>query len=433
MIRRSYRWLVMCLALATGISLSVSAHAQSDLIKEAKQRQEIATQKAESEVRDAIRKAKSASKSDAAALLQQALDRLQADDEINRDRKDGMIRTVKQSLQLLGVSAKVSGDSTTSSKIRDRQAERDKLAADADAIRAAMKEINRLDGAGRKEEAQRKVNDLLSQFPDDPAVKALARNTRIQTGVREGQQILKDREKADFELTKDLQRDSTPPAGDVEFDKKNWKRITEARKGVALTAKEKALLAALNEPVKADFRNVKLTEVIDYLATVSKQTIVVEKEALKDANVNYEDATVNFVSPRSVSMRTALRKILLDNGLTYVIKDELIYVTTPQKARDLMVTRVYPIGDLITGIDSFGTNGLKNLPAGVANNEVAAANMIIDMIKSSTDPDSWAPDNRAGGFGKGTITYSPLNKALIIRQSSEIQLMMKGTLGGGSK
>ena len=426
MIRLPRRWLAPCLALVTTAALGLSAFAQSDLIKEAKQRQEIATQQAEADLKAALRKSDVMSKADALDLLKQTRTRIEDNVDINPDRQKSMLRTLNDRIRQAELSAKVSGESTAGTRVSARKAEMEKQAAEVEKIREAMKEITRLDGAGRKEEARRQIDSLVSQYPDNPAVKALARSARIQVGIREGRDLLAQQEKSQYDLQKDLQRGSTPPSGDVEFDKKIWKEISDKRgKGTKLTEKERALLTALNEPVKADWKNTKFSDVIDILSTVSKQTIVIDKKALEDQNVNYEDSVVNFVAPKTISMRSALRKVLQDFGLTFVIKDELIYVTTPQKAREMMVTRTYYIGDLVTGT-GFMSNPFQVGPVIAAKTEQETAKMIVDLIKDSVDPMSWQ-----GNSGQGTVTYSPISKSLIVRQSAEIQLMLKGSLGGG--
>jgi hypothetical protein len=426
MIRLPRHWLVPCLSLVTAAALGLSAFAQSDLIREAKQRQEVATQAAEADLKAALRKADAMSKADALDLLKQTRTRIEDNLDLNPERQRLMVRTLNDRIRLTELSARTSGESTTGSRASARKAELERQAAEADKIREALKQINQLDYQGRKDEAQRQIDSLRNQYPDNPAVRALARSARVQSGVREAKDVLDKQDRSAMGMIKDLKESSTPPAGDVDFDKKRWAEISKVRgKGDKLTEKEKSLLTALNEPVKAEWRNTKFSDVIDYLSTVSKQTIVIDKKALEDQNVNYEDSVVNFTAPKTISMRTALRKVLHDFGLTYVIKDELIYVTTPEKARNMMVTRVYPIGDLVTGQGVMG-NPFQVGPVLAAQNEQTIAKMIVDMIKESIDPMSWQ-----GNSGQGTITYSPINKAIIVRQSSEIQLMLKGSLGGG--
>ena len=55
--------------------------------------------------------------------------------------------------------------------------------------------------------------------------------------------------------------------------------------------------------------------------------------------------------------------------------------------------------------------------------EADTAKAIIEMIRDSIDPMSWQ-----GNGGAGTITYSSLVKALVIRQSAEIHLMLRSGL-----
>ena len=81
------------------------------------------------------------------------------------------------------------------------------------------------------------------------------------------------------------------------------------------------------------------------------------------------------VSPKTIAMRTALRKVLADQGLSYVIKDEVIYVTTAAKAREMMSTRVYYVGDLVNAGDF--ADGTRWHPAITGRAKADNAKMII--------------------------------------------------------
>ena len=50
-------------------------------------------------------------------------------------------------------------------------------------------------------------------------------------------------------------------------------------------------------------------------------------------------------------MRTLLKKVLSDVGLTYIVKDNVIQVTTPEIAKQTLTTRTYYMGDLMTLTD----------------------------------------------------------------------------------
>ena len=43
--------------------------------------------------------------------------------------------------------------------------------------------------------------------------------------------------------------------------------------------------------------------------------------------------------------------MLRDMELTYIIKDEVLLITTPEKAESELVTKVYPVADLVLSPD----------------------------------------------------------------------------------
>jgi hypothetical protein len=424
-----HRWLPQGMALATAAALCLSAVAEppkSNLLDDARKTQEIATQKAESDLRMTLNKANSAGPSEAVRLLKDALSRIENNDDINPDRRTSMVRMLKDRIRITDTAAKVNGgddrpiaDASKQAKLTARKADLQKQAEEREKIKAAISAINQLQGKGQTEEADRQARDLAKQFPDNSAARAMGRNGFMNARVREGRELLSDQEKRHAGLMRELDKSTITPAGDVEFDKKRWADASK-RSTNKLSEKEKKLLASLNEPVQANWKNSRFEDVIEFLSTASGQTIILDKKAMEEQEVTYE-SPVNFVAPKTISFRSALRKVLADKGLTFVIKEEMIYVTTPKAAREMMVTRVYPIGDLVSLTE--GANGVRYHPAINMQAEAESAKFIIDMIKDTIDPQSWV-----GNTGAGSITYSPLTKALVIRQSAEVHMMLKSGL-----
>ena len=114
--------------------------------------------------------------------------------------------------------------------------------------------------------------------------------------------------------------------------------------------------------------------------------------ALDAAGVKYD--TPITLKVKSVTVRTVLKMVLRDLGLTYVIKDEMIQVTTPDRAKDLMIIKVYSVADLV-------------------RNRFEAA-MLIDLIETTIEPQSW----RANG-GTATIVYNPVTRSIVVKQTAE--------------
>src|SRR5262249_26966626 len=135
------------------------------------------------------------------------------------------------------------------------------------------------------------------------------------------------------------------PKGDIEFPK-DWKARPPRRSSdeVPMTAKEVKLLRALNSTISLQFSNQRLQDVIEYIQDRTGQSIILDKTSLEDAGVTYD--TPVSLSLKGVTLRTALQKLLRDQGLTYVIKDEAIQVVTPTQAGQMLRTQIYYVGDL---------------------------------------------------------------------------------------
>jgi hypothetical protein len=212
-------------------------------------------------------------------------------------------------------------------------------------------------------------------------------------------------------------RSAVPGGGDIEFPADWAKRIAKRKSGPQLTAKEKALLKTLNSTLTINLTGVKFEDVIAYLEDKTGQTILVDKQALADVQVEYE--TLVTLKLGKVTVRTALRKLLGDLGLTYIIKEEAIQVTSPQRAKESMVVRAYPVGDLVASTEmQFGP--FVNQALMLQN-----VNQLIDLIQSSIDPSSWQINN-----GPGTITFNQATMSLVIKQSAEIHYTLANSFYG---
>lgn len=212
----------------------------------------------------------------------------------------------------------------------------------------------------------------------------------------------------------DVQRRAVQINGPLELPK-DWARISERGKP-KLTSKEVALLKALNSTLSINFDKTRLSLVIEHLQDKAGLTILVDGASLKDASVDLYEDTVTFKVSK-VTVRTILKKILADRGLTYVIKEGMVQVVTQQKAREMMVVRAYPINDLVATNDPIFWGPILNRAFMLQN-----AQMIINMIQSSVEPSQW---NINGG--PGSITFHEPSMSLVIRASAEMHYQMAGS------
>ena len=103
--------------------------------------------------------------------------------------------------------------------------------------------------------------------------------------------------------------------------------------------------AALNSPAELNVKDVPLTDVIDYLKDRYKIEIQLDKKAMDKAGIG-TDATVTE-NLKGISLRSALRLMLRELGLTCVIEDGVLSMTTTEAAEEKLMTVIYPVADLV--------------------------------------------------------------------------------------
>lgn len=231
-----------------------------------------------------------------------------------------------------------------------------------------------------------------------------------------------------------VQASSVPTDREMAFNP-NHKAIAE-RRTTALNPKEEAVMSALRSTIDGDFTGMNFRQSLDYIHQKTGLIIIPDAASMKEANVDYDDP-VNFKINAKIAVRTALRKILGDRGLSYIVSEGGINVVTIQKARDTTVTRVYNVRDLVTPIQPqpqyvvgpFG--GLVPVAPGIfppgtpgvtPSFQQTMGQTIAEMVRTSVDPNYWAP------AGPGTVAFNEATGSLIVRASAEVHFMVSGAL-----
>ncbi|MFN4261149.1 MAG: hypothetical protein ACK4RK_17815 [Gemmataceae bacterium] len=430
-VRVSIRWLTGSGGAIVMGALMVSAIAAQErgYHEQVKLLQEVAAQKAEAEVQEALLQAARLSATNprlAIDRLQQTLAQVQANPALPDQRKEGMARLLRDRIRRLELAQPAATVARPAGPPVATPASRPTVApanTEEQYLQSTLAQVRALEQQGRTAEAQRLADDLARRFPDNPAIQASIRMSSVASKIGSARTITADHDSRALATLNDINRSARPPAGDIEFDKVITERAAKRVTGVALTAKEKAILHGLNKLVSVKFDNTRFQDVIEYIATELDQPVILDKQALNDAQIDYD--TLVSAQVRDISLRTLLRKVLGEFGLTYVVRGEAIQVVSIFKAQDLMVTRAYYIGDLVSdgGANAFGLNPLyfTNLDQ-LAQAQRAAA--IIEMIQTTVDPDSW----RLNG-GKAAISFDFTTKSLIIRQSAEVHAILGSGMG----
>ncbi len=163
------------------------------------------------------------------------------------------------------------------------------------------------------------------------------------------------------------------------------------------TAFEKMVREAMEQRISPDFDDVLLADIIGLFEQATGLQFRLDHKALADAGVGGD--TIVSSNLENVRVRTALRLMLDELDLTWVIRGDVLLITTKTEAENILATRVYDVEDLV-------------VVSGGANYQ-----MLIQLLTSNLQPDSW---DETGGPGNVRECRSPGIHALVVTQTQEV-------------
>lgn len=281
---------------------------------------------------------------------------------------------------------------------------------------------------------------------------------------------LNDAEKVGSLLTVDKPLDG---GADSAADRRNKRTasLTTLANPQRKTAADREIESRLNTPVNINFKDSTLREALEDLRKYYNINIVPDVAALEEEGISLDRPVTLMLE--QVSLKSALNLMLRSAHLTYVIKDEVLLITTESQARGKLVTVTYQVTDLITPLENFGTTkpgqSLTNrgmtkqtmTGAGAGNNPTpiqspfslsggqptgspsggalqnsdgqnvvvskkggqTTEDTLIKLITATINPQSW---NTVGG--PGSIEFFPLTNSLVINQTPDIQEQVQDLL-----
>jgi hypothetical protein len=117
---------------------------------------------------------------------------------------------------------------------------------------------------------------------------------------------------------------------------------------------EQAIFKALDDTTIMEFIETPLVDVIEVLKDSHKIPIEIDIKALDDVGLSTDVPVTRNL--KGITLRSALRLMLREMDLTYVIRDEVLLITTPEEAESKLTTKVYPVADLVVPIMTSGIN-----------------------------------------------------------------------------
>ena len=188
--------------------------------------------------------------------------------------------------------------------------------------------------------------------------------------------------------------------------------------GPQLTEKEAKILKTLNSTITIDYKaEYKFKTVLEELQDKTSLILIMDQASVQDLNLDYDDPVKLKLG--KVTVRTALKKILGDRGLTYIIKEGALQVMTPKRAAEHTVIRSYPVEGLVAPSQV----ALQFGPIVARAQMLANVQSLINTIQGSIDPNYWQPN------GPGSISFFEPTMSITIRASAEMHYQMRGGFG----
>jgi len=198
--------------------------------------------------------------------------------------------------------------------------------------------------------------------PNDPVVNQVLLQSKLARNFNEAIAI-RDAKADGFVRALNNAEWSSVPFDDnnpIQFpnDGKDWDKFKKGRMKYAgnrerpKSEREIEIQKKLRTPVSLQFTNAPLSQVMSYLAKLADVNLHLDPTGLAEEGVT-TDTPVTINLPSEIMLKSALNLILDPLHLSYVIKDEVLKVTSEQM-RDVQVyTRSYPVGDLVIPIPNF--------------------------------------------------------------------------------
>ncbi len=227
-----------------------------------------------------------------------------------------------------------------------------------------VEEYNALIDAQRFPEAEAVAKKAGQLAPENPIVRQLLSQSRVIRRLDTQKSIEGQKRQGFMDVVEDVERSSTPFVGPIEFPAtRDWEDLTKNRTRLQAEGRSRASPAELQIQkrlgvrVKAAHRDQPLSAVLDALAKQADVPIHLDMVGLEQEAVR-SDTPVTISLDQPISLKSALKLLLEPLHLDYVVKDEVLKVTSPRLVKGEVYSVSYPVADLVIAIPNFSSDGL---------------------------------------------------------------------------
>jgi hypothetical protein len=160
----------------------------------------------------------------------------------------------------------------------------------------------------------------------------------------------------------------------------------------------------LERTTELDVVEMPLKDVVLFLSDKHAIPIVLKAKKLDEASIP-PDCVVTK-SLRGIRLSSALNLVLEDLELTYLVKDEVLQITTLADANSTAEIRIYDCRDILAMQAPDRVEGLM----GAVNEHDQRSQRLMMMIMTNVDPQTWQGGRMMGGGGYGSeVSGTPMS------------------------
>ena len=224
-----------------------------------------------------------------------------------------------------------------------------------------VNEYNRLIDERRYAEAEVVAKKALELAPREPIAQQLVITSRLAHAI-DSSRSAQDKKAEGFNRQMlAVDEAAAPPTDDSPMsfpDLKDWSKLTNKRKLAVQdhnrrrSEREMEIEKKLRTPVSFSFHNKPLSQALDQLAKLAGVNIHLDEEGLKQEGLS-PDTPVTLEIAQEIMLKSALNLILENRHLCFIVKDEVLKVTSEAMRTGQIYTVTYPVGDLVMPIPNF--------------------------------------------------------------------------------
>jgi tetratricopeptide (TPR) repeat protein len=296
-------------------------------------------------------------------------------------------------------------------------------------IRARMEQARSLFDQHRYEDARKVCEQILREDPTNGAAQTLLDAAVTAARERDLNKAIKSRRVETERHWQQTRAWSVPQYELVYMPREKFEEVRNRSVAAAFGGEvkepaewENRIKEAMGKKISFDFVETPLQDVISFISSLVDVTIVLDQAAVRD------EAPSVTLKVTDMRLESALNWVLKLVGLKYTLKDEAIFISKPDQIFDEPERRIYDVSDLTIDIKNFqgrqqalasdggysstGSSGGGSSGDSIGEDffgdedetdeeEVITGDSLVELIKRTIAPGTWADDQLGIGGGGG--------------------------------